>query len=56
MLDSLSPLRVVERGFSIVQKDGKLIKSIDAVQIGDLINIRLSHGGLLAEVKQKENP
>ncbi len=55
MLDSLSPLRVVERGFSIVQKDGKLVKSTDSVNIGDLVNIRLSQGGLVAEVKQKEN-
>lgn len=56
VLDSLSPLRVVDRGFSIVQKGHKLVKSSQEVEIGDQIQIRLSYGQLIAEVKKKENP
>lgn len=50
ILDSLSPLRVVERGYSIVTKNNEVIKSTDQVQVGDVLDIRLAQGSLTAVV------
>lgn len=54
ILDSLSPLKVVERGYSIVQFGNQLVKSANDVEVGDEIKIQLSAGKLIAEVKHKE--
>ncbi len=50
MMDSLSPLKVVERGYSIVTKNTEVIKSASQVQKGDKIDIRLAQGALTAVV------
>lgn len=56
MLDSLSPLKVVDRGYSIVTKDKEVIKSASQVVKGDHIDIRLAEGSITAivdSVKEK---
>lgn len=50
ILDSLSPLRVVERGYSIVTKKSEVIKSASQVKSGDHLEIRLAKGSLTAVV------
>lgn len=50
-LDSLSPLKVVDRGYSILRKNGGLIRSSQQTQIGDLLDVTLSEGTLQVEVK-----
>jgi exodeoxyribonuclease VII large subunit len=50
MLDSLSPLKVVDRGYSIVTKGNEVIKSADQVKKGDHIDIRLAEGSIQATV------
>ncbi len=50
LLDSLSPLKVVERGYSLVTKDGQLVKESHQVKIGDSVSIRLMTGELEAKV------
>ena len=50
-LDSLSPLAVVDRGYSIASKKNKVINSVSEIVVTDLIEIRVSDGTLLAEVK-----
>lgn len=55
MLDSLSPLRVVDRGFSIVKSEKKLIKSIDQVKAKDPLSIRVKDGEILARVEEVKN-
>ncbi len=50
VMDSLSPLKVVERGYSLVSKENQLIKSAAQVQKGDHIHIRLADGHINAEV------
>ena len=50
VLDSLSPLKVVERGYSIVSHNKKIIKSAGSVKPGDLIEVRLAEGSLAAAV------
>jgi exodeoxyribonuclease VII large subunit len=49
-LDGLSPLKVVERGYSVTTVKNVLIKSSDQVKKGDEINIRLMKGNLSATV------
>lgn len=51
VLDSLSPLKVVERGYSIVKKNEEVIKSSRQVSQGDLLDIRLAQGSLTAKVE-----
>ena len=50
MMDSLSPLKVVERGYSIVTKKGEVIKSANQVAKGDVLDIRLAQGSITAVV------
>ena len=45
-LDALSPLRVLSRGYSIAEKDGAAIRSVDDVKTGDKITVTLSGGTL----------
>jgi len=49
-LDSLSPLKTLTRGYSIVQKEGKLVKSTTDVLVGDSVDIRLIDGNIKAKV------
>ncbi len=44
LLDSLSPLKVVDRGFSIVTKAGAVIKNKEQISKGDRINIKFATG------------
>lgn len=50
LLDSLSPLKVVDRGYSIVMLEGRVVKSSKDVKAGDLISVRLASGELQAQV------
>ncbi|WP_425262778.1 exodeoxyribonuclease VII large subunit [Paenibacillus thermotolerans] len=50
-LDALSPLKVMQRGYSLVYNEKKrLVKSIDQVQLGDLVRVQLSDGALDCQV------
>ena len=49
-LDALSPLKTLTRGYSIIEKNGKLIKSSKDLNAGDEIQIRLSNGEKKAKV------
>lgn len=47
-LDALSPLKVMQRGYSLAydEKQRRIIKSVNQVQPGDMIRIRLTDGKL----------
>jgi exodeoxyribonuclease VII large subunit len=51
-LDALSPLKVMSRGYSLVYDEGEqhLIKSLNEVQIGDLVVVKLNDGQLDCQV------
>jgi exodeoxyribonuclease VII large subunit len=51
-LDALSPLKVMQRGFSLVYKGGELVKSVEQFAPGDRLMIRLSDGSAAARVEQ----
>lgn len=49
-LDALSPLKVLSRGYSVAEVNGKVIKSINEANIGDKLTLKLSDGSLLCTV------
>ncbi len=52
-LDSLSPLKVLAIGYSLVYSGDTLISSSDNLESGDEVKIRLGSGGFNAEVIEK---
>ncbi len=52
-LDALSPLKVLARGYSVAEINGRPLVSVTSVNIGDNINLRLNDGSLLCEIKEK---
>lgn len=54
-LDALSPLKVLGRGYSIVQReDGHVVYDQSQVSIGDGLQVRLGQGSLACRVERKE--
>ena len=49
-LDTLSPLKTLTRGYSIIEKDGKIVKSITDLQEDNEISIRLKDGEKQAKI------
>ena len=50
-LDALSPLKTLTRGYSIIEKNDRILKSRQEANKGDIINIRFVDGSIKAEVK-----
>ena len=54
-LEAMSPLKVLTRGYSMAQTEkGEVVRSVDQVDLGERIRIRLSDGSLSATVMNKE--
>lgn len=54
-LESMSPLKVLTRGYSMVQTErGEVVRSVSQVSLGERIRVRLSDGTLSATVMKKE--
>jgi exodeoxyribonuclease VII large subunit len=49
-LAQLSPLKILQRGYAIVERDGKLVKAPDDAPVGSGLRVRLAHGELGAKV------
>ncbi|WP_019422914.1 exodeoxyribonuclease VII large subunit [Paenibacillus sp. OSY-SE] len=51
-LDALSPLKIMSRGYSLVydEQESKIIRTIADVQLGDVVNVKLSDGQLNCQV------
>ncbi|MEG0875887.1 MAG: exodeoxyribonuclease VII large subunit [Oscillospiraceae bacterium] len=53
-LDALSPLKVLDRGYSMVSdKSGNLLSSADKASVGDSVKISFSRSSLLCTVDEK---
>ncbi len=52
-LNSLSPLRILERGYAVVtnRKNGSLLRSVEGVVKGDILDICLQDGNIDVEVR-----
>ena len=51
LLDSLSPLRVLDRGFSMVTHGSKIVTKASELKTGDRISVRLGKGEIAAIVE-----
>lgn len=52
-LEALSPLKIMDRGYSLVySKQKTLIKQTNQVKINDQINVKVSDGSFICEVKE----
>ncbi|MBR1823631.1 MAG: exodeoxyribonuclease VII large subunit [Ruminococcus sp.] len=54
-LESLSPLKVLSRGYSLVYSGEKLLSSTEGLNVGDTVNIRFGQGSAEAEIKAVRN-
>ena len=43
-LDALSPLKTLSRGYSLTEKDGKIVKSKNELKKGDIVDLRFTDG------------
>lgn len=57
-LDALSPLAVLGRGYALVRRsaDGRIVRSVTDVRLGESLALRLASGGLTAEVTRLDPP
>ena len=61
-LDAISPLRVLARGYSLTytnsieNNQGRLIRSVKQVKLGDLLQTRLEYGSVISEVREVITP
>ncbi len=53
-LDALSPLAVLERGYSITSRDGTPLTAAAAVEPGERVDVRLHEGALVCTVDEVE--
>ena len=53
-LDALSPLKVLSRGYSIAEVDGKVIKSVNDISNGDKFKLKLSDGAVNCQAVGEE--
>jgi exodeoxyribonuclease VII large subunit len=53
-LDGLSPLKVMDKGYGLLEKNQKVITSINDVSIDDTITITLKDGILQTLIKEKK--
>lgn len=53
ILDTVSPLATLNRGYAIVSKDNKILRDANEVAIGDKITARFARGSVLCVVEEK---
>lgn len=51
-IDSLSPLKTLSRGYSIAEKDGKILKSVTQVNKEDKIELKVTDGIVKTKVEE----
>ncbi len=53
VLSSLSPQKAFDRGFAMLHKEQKVLKSISSIEIGEAVEVTLSDGSLSCTVDKK---
>ena len=51
-LKLVNPLGILDKGYSLVEANNKIIKSSNDVKVSDMLSIRLHEGSIKAEVKE----
>jgi len=55
LLEALNPEAVLRRGYAIVRKQGKPIRSRQILKAGDIVDVQVSDGGFQAAVSNTDN-
>ncbi len=50
-LEALNPVSVLQRGYSVTEKDGKIVSSVNDVKTDDILNITLKDGKIITKVQ-----
>ena len=53
LLNVLSPLQLMSRGYTLSYKDGNLIKTVNDIEINDLLEIKYKDGSVLTRVEKR---
>ena len=54
-LEGVNPLAVLSHGYSVVEnREGSIVSSIDDVEMGEIITVKLSDGEINATVTEKK--
>ncbi|WEG14319.1 exodeoxyribonuclease VII large subunit [Pullulanibacillus sp. KACC 23026] len=53
-LNALSPLAIMERGYSLTYKKGTIVKRVDQVQVEDELAVKLTDGSIDVKVMKKK--
>jgi exodeoxyribonuclease VII large subunit len=57
LLDALSPLKVISRGYSVATKKGHVVRSVDQVEPGDPLEVKVPDGTIETKITAKRrNP
>lgn len=51
-IEILNPIKVLKRGYTITRKSGKIVKSVEDIEIKDLVEIVFKNGKVKSEVKE----
>lgn len=51
-IEVLNPIKVLKRGYTITRKSGKIVKSVEDIEIKDLVEIVFKNGKVKSEVKE----
>jgi exonuclease VII large subunit len=54
-LRACDPTAILERGYAIVEHEGRIVRHAEAVDIGVLVVARLGRGKLIARVEGEEH-
>ena len=53
-IENANPLNIIKRGFGYISSDGKPIRSVQQLEVGNSVDITLSDGKLSADITHKE--
>ena len=54
-MESLSPIKVLKRGYSLIYKNSNIISNISKLECGDIIEIKMSDGTVKAKIIAEED-
>lgn len=53
-LDHLSPLKILDRGYAVVEQEDKVVKRVGDLQVGEHISVRMTDGFVKAKIEEKQ--
>ena len=54
LIDTLGPLKVLRRGYSVTRQNDKVIRSVDDIDTEDIMETRLADGYIISKPLRKE--